>query len=165
MFVAERTLKRPRDMIQFCQKATEAAQRAGRTSVSEDDLHAAWEGTGEAILAQLEIEYRFSYPGIADVALSLADWPVRTQWRHAQQRLQERGPRDTELDWLRGQDRALGLLEALYTIGVVGIEGPGRRLSYVASRSYEEARAMLAADSIIEIHPAFCRYLGSEGQD
>ena len=163
MFVAERTLKRPRDMIQFCQKATEAAQRAGRTSVSEEDLHAAWEGTGEAILAQLEIEYRFSYPRIATIALSLMDWPRRTQWRYARERLEESHGQD--LDWLPDEDQALGLLEALYTIGVVGIEGPGHRLSYAVSRSFQEARPMLQEDSIIEIHPALWRYLGSEDQD
>ena len=165
MFVAERTLKRPRDMIQFCQKATEVAQRAGRTSVSEEDLHAAWEGTGEAILAQLEIEYRFSYPGIAAIALSLMDWPRRTQWRYARERLAESHSQDPDLDWLPDEDQALGLLEALYTLGVVGIEGPGRRLSYAVSRSFQEARPMLQEDSIIGIHPALWRYLGSEDQD
>ena len=164
MFVAERTLKRPRDVIQFCQKATEAAQRAGRTSVSEDDLHAAWEGTGEAILAQLEIEYRFSYPGIATVALSLMDWPTRTPWRYARERLEESRSGDLSLDWLPEEGRALGLLEALYTIGVVGIKGPGRRTSYSVRRSFEESRPMLQEDSIIEIHPALWRYLGCGGE-
>ena len=163
-FVAERTLKRPRDMIQFCQKATEAAQRAGRTSVSEDDLQAAWEGTGEAILAQLEIEYRFSYRGIANVALSLVDWPRRARWRDARDRL-EKSRQDLDLDWLPSGDKALGLLEALYTIGVIGIEGPGRRPLYAVNRSYEEARPMLQEDSMIEIHPALWGYLGNHEEE
>ena len=161
MFVTDRTLKQPRDAIQFCQQAAEAAQRAGRAAVAENDLRDAWEKTGEAILAQLEVEYRHTYPGISDLALSLMEWPTRTSWRDALRRLATSDAPAAKDGWPTNEgDRSLGLLEALYRIGVVGITGASGMRQYVESRSWEDVRPLLNEDSTIEIHPALWLYLG-----
>ena len=164
-FVTERTLKQPRDVIQFCQKAAEAAQRAGRTAVDESDLLAAWEKTGEAILAQLDVEYRFTYPGIADLALSLIGWRTRTKLQDALASLAKSDTGKADLGWATEGDGSLGLLEALYKIGVVGIKGPGGMRLYVESRSWEDVRPLLQEDSTVEIHPALWLYLGCSDDD
>ena len=162
MFIAERTLKRPRDVIQFCQKATEAAQRAGRTSISEDDVYLAWESTGEAILAQLEVEHRFSYQNIASATLALMGWPARLSWREARERLAGAGAAGLDLEWLPASGREVALFEALYAIGVVGVIGPDMTRLYSERRAFEDVRALLNERSTIEIHPALWRYLGCE---
>ena len=74
-------------------------------------------------------------------------------------------PGEAGLGWPIEGDRVLGLLEALYRIGIIGIEGPSGTHLYVESRSFDDVRPLVGDDSIIEIHPALWRYLGcSEGE-
>lgn len=160
-FVISRTLLRPRDVIQFCQKAVESAQRAGRLAVDEDDVYAAWEPSGELVLAQAETEYRHRYPGLGELALAFFEAPVAQAWSEARPRLEEKAEkcRPGAL-WLEAaQTDPLKMVEVLYDTGIIGVQSPGGSRWFESIRPFGDIAGTLDGDFNIVVHPAFHRYL------
>jgi len=160
-FIISRTLLRPRDVIQFCQKAVESAQRAGRSSVDEDDVYAAWEPSGELILAQAEAEYRHRYPGLGRIALAFFEAPVAQAWSQALPQLREKATKgNTTESWLQAaQSDPLHFARVLYEVGVVGVESAGGSRWFESARSFDAVLGTLSDDFSVVVHPAFHRYL------
>jgi hypothetical protein len=161
-FVIRRTLLRPRDVIQFCQKAVENAQRAGRVEVSEDDLYGAWEPTGELIISQIEIEYQHVFPGLGDLVYAFLDAPWTMSWADARERLLARLAQVEHQDWYeKALEDPKMLLEALYETGVAGVETRGGSRWFRSDRPLQEFASVLSEEFTVVIHPAFHRFLRS----
>jgi hypothetical protein len=164
-FIISRTLLRPRDVIQFCQKAVEFAQRAGRLTVDEDDVYAAWEPSGELVLAQAEIEYRHRYPGLGELALAFFEAPVAQAWSQARPRLEEKAQKcRSGAVWLQAaQTDPLRMVEVLYDTGIIGVRSAGGSCWFESTRPFRDVSGTLAEDFNIVVHPAFHRYLRCRG--
>ncbi|MDO8630749.1 MAG: hypothetical protein Q7R41_09665, partial [Phycisphaerales bacterium] len=141
-FIISRTHQRPRDVVQFCQKAIESAQRAGRTEVALSDVTAAWEATGALILGQIEAEFAFTFPDIANLAVVLMDGPVARRWNELKEPLVDTALRiDPCPEWMtEGLDRPEVLLAALYETGIVGVETAGGSQWFETQRTFDEVR-------------------------
>ena len=137
-FIMDRTLLRPRDVIQFCQKATESAQRAGRDAVSEDDVLNSWEPTGELMLAQIETEYMNRYPRLGELSYCFFEAPAVMGMsealqlvRRAVQEIQDRPP------WMdTGMDSPIGLIKTLYETGIIGIRSAAGGTWFIHDRPF-----------------------------
>jgi len=164
-FIMSRTLLRPRDVIQFCQKAVEFAQRAGRLTVDEDDVYAAWEPSGELVLSQAEIEYQHRYPGLGQLALAFFEAPATQPWSQARRRLEQQAERfRPEAVWVEeAQTNPLRMVEVLYDTGIVGVQSAGGSDWFESIRRFRDVSGTLPEDFNIVVHPAFHRYLRCRG--
>lgn len=155
-FVISRTLLRPRDVIQFCQKALETAQRAGRQSIASPDLFEAWETTGELLLAQIETEYQHEYPGLSDIALGMLEWPESIPLPRAKERFVEALARSPGQTGFAGAD---AVVEALYRTEIIGVSTAGGNIWYEHRRQFDDLRPALSSECEVIVHPAFRQYL------
>jgi hypothetical protein len=164
-FIFCRTLLRPRDVIQFCQKAVEFAQRAGRESVAEEDVLAAWDPSGELLAAQMETEYSARYPGLSHGVLAFFEQPVSQSWSRVKPKVEELAAKyASECGWLaRAAREPIYFVQVLYETGFVGIETAGGTRWFDADRAFEDLVRALPEDFSVVIHPAFHRYLRCYG--
>lgn len=164
-FILSRTLRRPRDVIQFCQKAVEFAQQAGRTTVHEDDVYAAWDPSGALLAAQMETEYSARYPNLGVGILLFLEQPLAQAWSSLIP-LVERLAREQagSAAWLaRTREGPIHFLRVLYETGFVGVETKGGSRWFDADRDFDEISRALPDDFTVVVHPAFHRYLRSLG--
>ena len=150
-FIISRTLMRPRDVIQFCQKSVESAQRAGREAVSEDDVFNSWDMCGELILAQAESDNRSGFQRFGDLTLAFMETPASQSWRDASALLAH-----------KMSDPKEGL-RLLYEINFLGIRTPGGNLWFSRDRAFAHVQAALGDDFEVSVHPAFRQYLRCVG--
>ena len=159
-YVTLRSLARPRHAIMLCQEAINAAQRAGRSEVTEDDVIVATAVTSETLLAEIEAEYRFRYPGVVQVALKLfGGQPFEATASDLHARFQD-ASQALEAGWI-GECIAEPerLIEILYTVALVGVgAGDGQRV-FVNDRPWSTASQMLRGDYRVVLHPAFRSYV------
>jgi|CXWL01.1.fsa_nt_gi hypothetical protein len=160
-FIISRTLLRPRDVLQFCQLAIESAQHAGRILVAEEDIVAAWDNSGERILAQAETEYQYVYPELASLVYAFLAKDGLLPWTEAVVAiLQTVSKLASPPEWM---ERAIGepgrFLEALYKVGLLGVVSPAGDTWFEADRRFGEVLPWIGDDLRVSIHPAFQRYL------
>jgi Cdc6-like AAA superfamily ATPase len=156
-FILKRTLLRPRDVISFCQRAISNAQRAGRDTVSEEDVIEAWEKSGEQMLAQIEQELAPRYPGLADVVFTLFERPSEQQWPQLRETMVARFKRSKErYGWIReGQSDPWRFLEILYSSEVVGVKTSSGNTYYQSTAPLEDLRRSWTDEYRVVTHPAF----------
>lgn len=180
-FIMDRTLLRPRDVIQFCQKATERAQRAGRSAVSEEDVFESWEPTGELMLAQIETEYASRYPQLGALSYCFFEAPAAMEMQYALRRVTAaaRGIEGVP-PWIEaGLDSPISLIKVLYSTGIVGIRTTAGATWFIHDRPFSDVyhplprpsrglldriRALFSkpeetGQQFIVVHPAFQDYL------
>lgn len=66
-FIIERTFRRPRDMIQFCNKIRDKAHEKGHTEIKEGDISEAFRQYSRWKRDDLVEEYRVGYPFLKDL--------------------------------------------------------------------------------------------------
>lgn len=166
-FIIARTHQRPRDVIQFCQKAIESAQRAGRTEVALIDITSAWESAGSLMIGQIEAEFAFRFPQIETLAVVLMDGPVARRWDELAELLIDTALRIEPCpDWMReALDHPEQFLSAMYETGIIGIETAGGTQWFESTRSFDEVRLGAADNFTVIVHPAFHRYFRCLGTD
>lgn len=164
-FIFSRTLLRPRDIIQFCQKAVEFAQRAGRETVDEQDIYAAWDPSGELLAAQMETEYSTRYPGLGLGVLLFLEQPVSQLFSALEPKIKALAEKHRgQATWLdRAGEDALSFIHILYETGFVGVETAGGTRWFDAERGFEDISRALSTDFSVIVHPAFHRYLRCYG--
>jgi hypothetical protein len=159
-YIIGRTLRRPRDVIQFCNFAVRNAQRAGHERVGEEDVVAAWDRSGLELLRQIEKEFEVEYPRLGELILFFVGRPAVQSWPVLQKDLEKfvRRVKDPP-DWLRegGLNRWL-LLAILYDAGIVGLRTEA--VQWFGERSVEEMRIASGGNFEVSVHPAFTRHLG-----
>ena len=160
-FIISRTLQRPRDVLQFCQRAIEFAQHAGRDAASEDDVRAAWEPFGELTLAQIETEYQHHYPRLGEIVLAFLDRPIIQPYEDLAKRFHEIAANLPDPPtWIRdAQKDPIQFVHALYETGIIGVETPGATRWFDIQRSFSDISPALGGDFRIILHPAFHAYL------
>jgi len=170
-YMIERTLYRPREIIQFCVQSLEHA-RDSRTPVplSPAAVREAEQPYSRERARDIAAEYRFQYPGLLGVIetfrgrggiltrddLELACLELITR------EVPTRGTRD----WL-DDCTPESLTEILWTAGFLGAEvprPPGHpRAPAVFLGPHQGAPHLVAAARRFQIHPMFWAYLGTPG--
>jgi hypothetical protein len=169
-YMIDRTLYRPREIIQFCTLALECG-RGSRTPipfrhvvVRDAEYHYSRERARD-----IAAEYRFQYPGLMSIFEAFRGKEL-TFSREDIQLLclelitREPSPRGTN-GWL-GVCEPESLIEILWDVGFLGTEAgqnpnanPIRAASFLGS--HQASRATVTAARRFRVHPMFWSYLGS----
>lgn len=156
-FIAGRVLPRPRDIIQFCNSAIISAVNAGRSRIEADDLLSA-----EAAYSQFAVEAIRVENGLSQEELET----VLFEFAGANSVLAESAALDLVSSAGVSSHSAKELLDYLVRLSFLGRES--RNGGFVYAENPEDFRRLegLAAkqrtserDVLVEIHPAFRRYL------
>lgn len=161
-YVMDRTLYRPREVIQFCTEALETARgRARSLPLPIAALARAERGYSEERAKDIAAEYRFQYPGLMNVfdvfrgrspALSREDLLMLG----LELATEEIPTRDTG-SWLPYTEPE-ELIDILWQVGFLTALPIGEARAYVGAHQAQYLN--LAAVQHFQIHPLFRSYLG-----
>ncbi|HUW97184.1 MAG TPA: hypothetical protein VMW58_15490 [Anaerolineae bacterium] len=124
-YILDRTLLRPRDVLQFCNRCLEQGQNERHDYVHEDDILAAELSYSEDFILDLFREYHISHPDLIEVLWLFTGFPEEVEEARIAQLLQaaQADPRSvkTAATWLADYtpDRLIGFL---YDIGFLCVK-------------------------------------------
>lgn len=167
-YLVDRTLYRPRELIQFCTEVRDAAVgRATGFPASYDDVSLAEIGYSEARTKDISAEYRFQYPGLDALFETFRGGLFNMERSDLEKHIihvvvdeivsLEKAP------WLSRDEHFV--IEVLWRVGflrartVGGFKGRSRRGS-VYLGSHQVRSLNLRAVSHFHVHPMFRAYLG-----
>jgi hypothetical protein len=153
-YVLERTLLRPRDLLNFLHRAIEVAINRGHTSVESADILQAERQYSEDMLLTVGFEISDVLPGSDDILYAFLGCPVAMTDADVRSRLDEAGLRDADLD------RAV---ELLLWFGILGVrEGVGADARYAHQLRYNLRKLLVPIErerGSFVLHPAFHKAL------
>lgn len=168
-YVVDRTLYRPRELIQFCTDALEVARDFGSELIDYSVISQAELQYSEDRVKDIASEFRFQYPGLLSVfevfrgrtysldredmeliCLGIVDGDYKVS--------------EEARGWLSGQDHEL-LIDVLWRIGFLRAQAVGgvkamRRSGSKYLGSHQIANLNLANISRFQVHPMFRSFLG-----
>jgi hypothetical protein len=168
-YIVDRTLYRPRELIQFCTDALEQTLEKEGAPIDYHVLSHAEVMYSEARVKDIASEFRFQYPGILSIfevfrgrtyafdredlellCLEIVEGDVKTD--------------DEAQSWVKRQDHEL-LIDILWKIGFLRAQAVGgvkamRRSGSSYLGPHQVANLNLAALSRFQVHPMFRAYLG-----
>ena len=167
-YIISRVLPRPRDVLDFCQKAIDQAQRNGHEIVTTEDVLDAEADFSESLFRSIGLEYKTVYPKIDDVLLEFVEARHIMAWQEYE-KLGEvilTKHRNVIKTWYGAVNPdTLYLSSVLFRIGFIGLVQAGRQLSLFADgRSFRETWSLVRPTPQVEIHPAFHRVLEIRGE-
>jgi hypothetical protein len=158
-YIIERTLMRPRDLLQFLNRAIEVAVNRGHSRIEGSDLLQAEKSYSEDVLLALSYEIQDTHPTYGDALYAFQGGP-------------NKAPKDETKDVLLAsvnikESEADAVLEMLIWYGFLGVEAsafPEPKYSYTV---HENVRRLLhpieTSDGVLVIHPAFRAALDTWG--
>jgi hypothetical protein len=168
-YLINRTLFRPRELIQFCEFVREAAiKRTAGVPFGFDLIQEAEPLHSETRLHDIAAEYRFDLPVLEPLFESFRGMPARfdragLEYHCLRVCAGDIGSADLK-EWCENRDPAL-LIDLLWNVGFLRGQAPGQ-----VSRGHTEDRPYLAFHQAhglnsytirhFEIHPMFWSYLG-----
>ena len=170
-YMINRTLYRPREIIQFCtQSAEQARDLGGRVPLRYAAVREAESTYSSERARDIAAEFRFQYPGLLNVFDAFRGKAARGLERDDVEFLclelitREIPSRDTQ-DWLDGCTPD-GLIEILWNVGFLlaeGVRGTGRRRagSEAFLGVHQVPHLNIAAARNFQVHPMFWAHLGS----
>ena len=154
-YILGRTLRRPRETIQFCNRALRKAQDRQHSKITEDDILTAEIQYSEEKRRDLASEYLVQYPYL-DVLfglfqgfkLSFNKSEFETRYQEAKDKIERLHPtlQSLSID---------GLLQILYNIGFLGAIVEGAYIFF-----YNLPNLTLPQQKMYVVHPAFHSVLG-----
>ena len=156
-YMVERTLMRPRDLLNFLHRAIEVAVNRGHEKVIEDDIRKAEEAYSEDIFLETSFEIRDVFREGADPMFSLLGLPAHVTEEKVVAALVEAGFQDES-----ERENCLNLLVWFGVLGVLerGQEEP--RFSYQVRYNVKKlVEPVRRGRATFVIHPAFRSALGS----
>ncbi|HEX6800418.1 MAG TPA: hypothetical protein VF116_22090 [Ktedonobacterales bacterium] len=163
-YMIERTLMRPRDLLQFCQIAIEKAQIRRHDDVVPEDVLTAEKQYSEYMFDALRLEYLHVYPCLEEVLFEFGRWNSSGSLAEALDFIKRTildSPTYGQQQWVAAcSGDPNKLLEVLYDVGFCGIGDTARQLLFYSfEQGFTEARALCHADPTVHIHPAFLKAL------
>jgi len=150
-FLINRTLLRPRDIIQFCNLCRDTAEKNGSSRILEADVLEATVQYSNWKLRDLIAEYLINYPFLNDLFVLFQNSSYVVTRPGLQNRLGT--VRDALMKRYPDQVTAFeadAVLDVLYAIGFLGVLRQGE-----ASYSFAGAAAVGPSDETFLVHPAF----------
>ena len=168
-YIVDRTLYRPRELIQFCTDALEQTLEKMGERVDYEVLSHAELMYSEARAKDIASEYRFQYPGILSVFEVFRGRTYAFDREDLEMLCLEivegEVPTDAEArSWITGQDHEL-LIEILWKVGFLRAQAVGgikamRRSGSSYLGPHQVGNLNLATLSRFQVHPMFRAYLG-----
>lgn len=155
LYVVERTLMRPRDLLQFVQRAIEVAINRGHSVVKADDIKYAEKSYSEDLLLAIAFEIQDSHPIYENLLYQFEGHRPTIQIDELHAIVAQAGV---------GQGNILAAIDLLLWYGFLGVQvGSGEpKYSYDVRHNVERLKALVAtAGGEYVIHPGFRAALGS----
>jgi hypothetical protein len=165
-YMADRSMHRPREIIQYCSHALDRARMHGSGKsipISREDIQAVEATYSGERSRDIAAEYRFQYPGLLSVFQTFGDRPAR--WAREELELflldVATGTVRTTPEarsWIQSQEPE-GILEVLWGVGFLAPadSSPPANPAIPASRS----RPALHSTTTFTVHPMFRRCIGT----
>ena len=162
-YILARSLPRPRDVLDFCQKAIDQAQINEHTHVTEQDILDGEKQFSDALFFSVSSEFKVQYPNLDEILFEFVEFPEKVTWdafnTFALKLVQEK--REVMRSWLGGKIiTPYFLAEVLFNVGFIGVSRDYQSTVYFYSgESFAGVRGLTSSEPIIHIHPAFKRFL------
>lgn len=161
-YLVERTMLRPRDVLQFCTRCMDVARQAGHGTVEAEDVLRAEGYFSRDLFEHLKQEYSVGYPDLEALGLEMMETPSAMAEPDFKARLQRAAMQHPVLTPHSIED----LFRFCYQTGIVGLSA-GERVHYsFTSGLFDEviSRVRIAADGggaplSVVIHPGLRSYL------
>lgn len=154
-YVVDRTLMRPRDLLNFMHRATETAINRGHERIQEDDVLSAEKAYSEDLLVAVSFELRDSHEPYAELLYQFIGVPSILTLEQVQERLADAG--------LKG-DEIFGALEMLVWFGFLGVAVDVDEPATFAHQARYNVQKLLApirsGRGALVVHSAFHQALG-----
>ena len=162
-YVLSRVLPRPRDVLDFCQKAVDQAQRNGHDIIRGSDVLDAEVQFSENVFISVKLEFQALYPRLDETMIEFAGAPEVMTWNDFVARVNVAigKYRKTMSSWYGAEKLdAEFIATVLFRIGMIGFAKKGTQLSLFANgKSYSESLSLVKPSPQVLIHPAFARFL------
>lgn len=166
-YIVSRALPRPRDVLDFCQRAIDQAQRNGHSTVTSQDVLDGEISFSEGVFWSVASEFKGLYPQLEHILIEFAGIGEITTWQdfelHAFKAIQA----NLEVfdEWVISDKISPELLaNVLFSIGVIGLS---RNMSnaphFCNGRTFTEVWGLVAPAPTVHIHPAFRKVLDVSG--
>lgn len=153
-YIKDRTMNRPRELIQFCNHALKIAQDAGHNFITAEDILSSEKQYSEWKLNDLKSEYSVQYPfldGLFGVFQGFKQKFLKDKFKSRYEEVKEKLERQhPDLESMTVNS----ILQTLYNISFLGTEIDNQEI-YV-----NDSNLILAQQNIIVIHPSFHIVLG-----
>ena len=162
-YILSRTLPRPRDVLDFCQKSIDQAQRNGHSAVTEQDVLDGEASFSEAVFWSVCAEFRGLYPNLENILIEFAGVEEKLSWPEFERISLKAIEKNQHIwaAWIRnGEMTPLSLAEILFGVGVIGLSG-GASVSphYANGRSFAETWNLVNPSPAVLVHAAFAHFL------
>ena len=162
-YILTRSLPRPRDVLDFCQKAIDQAQINEHTHVTEQDILDGEKQFSDTLFFSVSSEFKVQYPDLDEVLFEFVEFPEKVTWdafnTFASRLVREK--REVMKNWLGGRIiTPYFLAEVLFNVGFIGVSRDYESSVYFYSgESFAGVWGLTFSEPIIHIHPAFKRFL------
>jgi Cdc6-like AAA superfamily ATPase len=162
-YIISRTLPRPRDVLDFCQKAIDQAQRNGHDTITEQDVLDAEVGFSDSMFRSITLEYKIVYPKLDEVLLEFIEAYNIMHWTEFEKlgHVILTQHRNIIGKWYGAGNPDIHYLSSvLFRIGFIGFsKSEGQLRLFANGRSFPETWSLVRPTPQVEIHPAFYRVL------
>ena len=162
-YILTRSLPRPRDVLNLCQKAIDQAQRNGHSHVTVEDILDGERSFSEALFYSVTSEFNGMYPDLGEVLSEFIGAPEKMAWSEFEERA-DRTIRSNEAilaSWVGGEHpNPHFLAEVLFRIGLVGLSREwDSRIHFSNGRTFSETLRLSSSRPLIHFHHAFIQFL------
>ncbi len=165
-YILSRSLPRPRDVLNLCQKAIDQAQRNRHAYVTADDILDGERSFSEALFYSVTSEFRGLYPDLEEVLSEFIEAPQKMAWLEFED-ISKRAIEENQAilaNWIgSGPSEDLNphiLAEVLFKIGLIGLSKEWNgRVHFCNGRSFPETLRLSSRRPFVHFHPAFTQFL------
>ena len=162
-YILSRSLPRPRDVINLCQRAIDQAQRNGHSYVTTEDVLDGEVSFSEALVYAVSSEFKGMYPDLEHVLIEFGSIAEKIAWSEFEYIANNAIQSKKELlDTWVGMERAtpLTLAEVLFRIGLIGLSREwASTVNFSNGRSFPDTWGLVSQTPVVHIHPAFIQFL------
>ena len=162
-YILSRSLPRPRDVLDFCQKSVDQAQRNGHNHVVAQDIVDGEQEFSSALFWSIESEFRGLYPGLVEILIGFERVPESMPWREFERITNNviASNQGIIAKWVNGEGiDAQSLADILFAIGLIGLSIRTSEDTYFCNgRNFSETWRLVRPDPVVHIHPAFRKIL------
>jgi energy-coupling factor transporter ATP-binding protein EcfA2 len=167
-YIVDRSLYRPREIIQFCTLAKDKAKQHGSLPIDYQIISEAEHSYSENKTKDIAAEYKFQYPGILSIFEAFRGRVYTFEREELEliclQIILGDIPISTEANWLKDQDADF-LIEVLWQVGFLRAYAVGglkarRRSGSTYLGPHQISNLNLGNLSRFHVHPMFRSYLG-----
>ena len=162
-YILNRSLPRPREVLNLCQKAIDHAQRNGHTYVTGQDILDGEKSYSEGLFDSVCSEFKRPYPKLEEVLIEFAGVAEKIPWNGfediAESAIQQH--RGIMVTWVDGKYiTPVFLAEVLFKIGLIGLSRDWTSpVHFCNGRSFSETWRLVSSNPVVHIHLAFSKCL------